>query len=109
MRTTVVGQFNRIAGSQVQSLTEMGRRVRAFLESFESRPALYFDYKLDWMHLEHILGIEGDQSWRDRVLCVDAAGWMNDVASVPAIEAVRARFQVLGLGPHHALRSWTPA
>ena len=101
--TTVVGQFNRIAGSQVQSLTEMGQRVRAFLESFESRPALHFDYKLDWRHLEHILSIEGDESWRDRVLRVDAAGWMNDVAFESAVGVVRSRFQLLGLGEHHAL------
>ncbi len=100
---TVVGQFNRIPGSQVASLVEMGRRVRNFLDSFASRPALHFDYKLDWEHLERILSIGGDESWRDRVLCFDAAGWMNDVASVPAIEAVQARFHALGLGQHHAL------
>ena len=100
---TVVAQFNRVPESQVPSLAEMGRRVRDFLASFEDSLELHFDYKLDWRHLEHILSIGGDESWRDRVLCVDASGWMNDVASVPAIEVVRARFYARGMRQHHAL------
>ena len=100
---TVVGQFNRIPGSQVTSLAEMGRRVREFLDSFDGSLELHFDYKLDWRHLEHILDIGGDESWRNSVDSVDAAGWMNDVVSVPAIEVVRARFHARGLRQHHAL------
>ena len=103
VRTTVLGQFGRLSCSQAGSPAEMGRRVWAFLEGFETAPVLHYDYKLDLCHLERILTVGGLGPWRERVRFVDVAGWMNEASARPAVDAVLARFRERGLGQHRAL------
>jgi len=103
VRATVLGQFGRLPGCQANSLAEMGRQVWDFLDGFETTPALYYDYKLDLRHLEHVLMVGGDPPWRERVRFIDAAGWMNEPSARPAIDAVLAGFRERGIGQHHTL------
>lgn len=101
--STVVGQFNRIDGSQVLSLAEMARRVALFLQTCGARPELHYDYKLDWRHLESLLSLSGGSCKRAQIHPVDSAGWMKFPGAELACDSVLANFRTRGLGRHHAL------
>ena len=97
----VVSQFGKMPECRVPDRIGMSDRVTSFLNSFDGALELMYDYKLDWRHLQTLIG--QDRSLSERIVALEVAGDVsNDVsraAGADSLDIARER----GIGEFHAL------
>lgn len=96
----VLTQFQRVPGAGASDRHSMGERVAAYLRSFEGPLLLCYDYKLDWRHLEALVGAERELLARMRACDIAGEGSTDQVAAAARAREECAEF---GVNEHHAL------